>query len=202
MSENFQKQTGLKARQLGLRLGVPRSTWQRWHRRGKRDEALLQKPGPKKLGPLAFAQVGLEIQGLRHGLKRSRGTGALYEQHRESLSRRELAVKVKEERQKHNRQKRRNKRRIEWKQPNLVWAIDGTQYARDAQGQLLWVHPIKDLASKYQFEPLTSLESKGSRWQAIWTSCSLSMGLRSYSRRTMGQCSIISPWMICLPAGE
>jgi hypothetical protein len=83
MSENFQQQTGLKARQLGLRLGVPRTTWQRWHRREKRQEPLLHKPGPKKLGPLPLAQVALEIRGLRHGLKRSQGTGELYERHKD-----------------------------------------------------------------------------------------------------------------------
>ena len=162
MSQNFQKQTGLKARQLGLRLGVPRTTWQRWHRRGRSEEPLLQKPGPKKLGALSLAAVALEIQALRHGIKRTRGAGALYERHQESLSRRELAIKIKQERQRQNQQKRRRKHRVEWKQPNLVWAIDATEYQRDGQGQRLWVHAIKDLASRYHHEPLTVLESKGS----------------------------------------
>jgi hypothetical protein len=162
MSQNFQKETGLKARQLGLRLGVPRTTWQRWHRRGKREEPLLQKSGPKKLGPLPMAQVALEIQVLRHGLKRSRGTGKLYERHKESLSRRELAKQVKEERQKQNKQKRRNKCRVEWKLPNLVWAIDATEHERDGQGRRLWTNVIKDLATRYKLEPLTVLECKGS----------------------------------------
>ncbi len=121
----------------------------------------MHKPGPKKLGPLPLAQVALEIRGLRHGLKRSQGTVELYERHKDGLSRRELAAQVSEERQRKNQQKRKNKLRVVWKQPNLVWAIDGTQFARDGQGQPLWIHPIKDLASKYQFEPLTSLQSKG-----------------------------------------
>jgi hypothetical protein len=43
----------------------------------------------------------------------------------------------------------------------LVWAIDATEYARDGQGQKLWVHAMKDLASRYQLEPLTALESGG-----------------------------------------
>ena len=162
MSEKFQKQTGLRARQLGLRLGVPRSTWQRWHRRGKREEPLLGKPGPKKLGNLPLTEVAVEIQSLRHGLKRSRGAGELYQRHKGSLSRRELAGKLREERQKKNQQKRRNKCRVQWKQPNLVWAIDATEHERDGLGQRLWVHVIKDLASRYKFEPLTVLESRGS----------------------------------------
>jgi len=50
---------------------------------------------------------------------------------------------------------------LRWKQPNLVWAIDATEYARDGQGRRLWVHAVKDLASRYQLEPLTALVSSG-----------------------------------------
>jgi len=161
MSHEIQSKTGLKARQLGLRLGVPRTTWQRWQSRSKNGDALLHKPGPKKLGPLPLAQLAVEIATMRHRMKRTQGTGALYMKYREGMSRRELAIKVGEERGKQRREKRRRKQRLRWKQPNLVWAIDATEYARDKQGQRLWVHAVKDLASRYQLEPLTALESGG-----------------------------------------
>ncbi len=77
------------------------------------------------------------------------------------MSRRELAMKVEEERGKQRQEKRGRKQRLRWKQPNLVWAIDATEYARDGQGQRLWVHAVKDLASRYQLEPLTALASSG-----------------------------------------
>ena len=65
MSHEIQNKTGLKARQLGLRLGVPRTTWQRWQTRAKKGDSLLQKPGPKKLGPLPLAAVGVVLGGYR-----------------------------------------------------------------------------------------------------------------------------------------
>ena len=119
MSAQIQEKTGLKARQLGLRLGVPRSTLNRWRSRVRREEALLQKPGPKKLGPLNLAEVSVEIEALRHRLRRSRGTGVLYQQYKEGLSRRELLQKVKEERTKQNKEKRARLKKVEWKQP--IW---------------------------------------------------------------------------------
>ena len=71
MSHEIQNKTGLKARQLGLRLGVPRTTWQRWQSRSKNGDSLLHKPGPKKLGPLPLAQLAVEIVTLRHRMKRT-----------------------------------------------------------------------------------------------------------------------------------
>ena len=94
-------------------------------------------------------------------MKRTHGTGALYARYHEGISRRELAGKVEEERGKQRQEKRERKQRLRWKQPNLVWAIDATEYARDGQGQKLWVHAVKDLASRYQLEPLTALASSG-----------------------------------------
>ena len=161
MSHEIQIKTGLKARQLGLRLGVPRTTWQRWQSRSKNGDSLLHKPGPKKLGPLPLAQVAVEIATMRHRIKRTHGTGALYTKYRDGMSRRDLALKVEEERGKQRQEKQASKQRLRWKQPNLVWAIDATEYARDGQGKRLWVHAVKDLASRYQLEPLTALESGG-----------------------------------------
>jgi len=162
MSQEIQDRTGLKARQLGLRLGVPRTTWQRWQSRAKHGEALLQKPGPKKLGKLPLAEVAMEIAALRHRLKRTHGTGPFYQRHRENLSRRELAEKVGQERHRQHQEKRGQLRHLRWKQPNLAWAIDATEYGRDGLGQRLWVHAVRDLASRYQLEPLTRLASSGS----------------------------------------
>lgn len=162
MSAQIQEQTGIKARQLGLRLGVPRSSLHRWRTRVRREEVIIQKPGPKKLGPLNLAEVAVEIAALRHGIRRSRGTTVLYERHKEGLSRRELAAQVQAQRTKERQEKRAGYRRMEWKQPNLAWAIDATEYEADKEGHKLWVHPVKDLASRHQFEPLTALESRGS----------------------------------------
>ncbi len=161
MSQNIQSKRGLKTRQLVLRLGVARSTWQRWNGRSQRGEPLLNKPGPKKLGPLPLGQLALEIKNLRHHLKRTSQTGPLYQKYREAISRRDIAQKVVQERKRHMQSRRNHKQHIEWKQPNLAWAIDATEYTRDGTGQKLWVHAVRDLATRYQHEPLTALESRG-----------------------------------------
>lgn len=108
-----------------------------------------------------MAQIAVEIVTMRHWMKRTHGTGALYTKYRNGASRRELAVKVAEERGRQRHEKRASKQRLRWKQPKLVWVIDATEYARDKQGKRLWVHAVKDLASRYQFEPLTALASSG-----------------------------------------
>jgi transposase InsO family protein len=52
-------------------------------------------------------------------------------------------------------------RRINWSQPNLAWAIDATEYGRDRSGRRLLLVNTIDLASRFTFPPLVSLEPDG-----------------------------------------
>jgi transposase InsO family protein len=158
MSRSLQNRSGLNTRQLCKRLGMSSATLGRWRQRSRAGEVLLQRPGPKKLGSLPFGQLRADLEMLRHRRKRSAGSTALYRQYRDAISRRDLANLVTHERQTLNGQRRRNFKRIIWKEANVAWAIDATQYGVDLQGRKLVLIPALDLASRFSFQPLVTLE--------------------------------------------
>lgn len=161
MSEMIQRKSGLNGRQLCRCLGLPHATLARWRGRAERGLPLLARPGPKKLGPLPFDQIRRDIDALRHRRKRSAGATALYRRHRDSISRRDLAALVAAERERLNGRRRQNVRHVRWKEPNLAWAIDATEYGPDGAGRKLVLVPAADLASRFAFGPLVTLEPTG-----------------------------------------
>lgn len=86
-----------------------------------------------------------------HGRQRTAGTTALYYEHREEVSRRELQRLVQEERDR----RLAEMTRIRWLLPNTAWAIDGTSFHGET------MVPLYDLASHYRFEPLVSSSDCG-----------------------------------------
>ncbi len=161
MIENLQEQSHLSAREASEALGLGYRRLLRWQKRAGAGAPALARPGPKKTGPLPLEAVRAEVAALRHHRCRSEGTTALYERHQGVISRRELARLVAEERGRQEQARRRLYRRIEWHVPNVAWAIDATERGRDRLGRKLFVHAVQDLCSRYRFEPLVALESKG-----------------------------------------
>jgi transposase InsO family protein len=161
MIENLQEQSHLSARETSEALGLGYRRLLRWQKRAGAGAPALARPGPKKTGPLPLEAVRAEVAALRHHRCRSEGTTALYERHQGVISRRELARLVAEERGRQEQARRRLYRRIEWHVPNVAWAIDATERGRDRLGRKLFVHAVQDLCSRYRFEPLVALESKG-----------------------------------------
>ena len=51
--------------------------------------------------------------------------------------------------------------RIQWLIPGTCWAFDDTYYTKDSNGQKIWIHNIKDLASQYLLPPLAGSFSCG-----------------------------------------
>jgi transposase InsO family protein len=68
---------------------------------------------------------------------------------------------VAEVRRRKARERRQVSKRVTWKEPNLAWAIDGTERGQDGQGDRLHVHAVQDLCTRYRLEPLVATESKG-----------------------------------------
>jgi hypothetical protein len=130
----------------------------RWQGRAKKGLPLLARPGPKKLGPLPLEELRQEIEQLVHRPKRSAGSGALYRRRQHAISRRDLAKLINRERQAAQRRRRRKMIRITWKEPNLAWGLDATEYGRDQAGRKLYLVVAKDLASSYLFEPLVTVD--------------------------------------------
>jgi transposase len=161
MSHAIQKNTGLNGRQLCERIALSYSTWSRWQGRSRKGLPLLANPGPKKLGSLPFDQLREEVEQLRHGKKRTRGTTSLYHQYKHAISRRDLTSMVVSQREALKKRRRRKWKRVAWKEPNLAWGIDATEYGRDQQGRKLYLVATQDLASRFAFEPLLTLDLSG-----------------------------------------
>lgn len=158
MSQQIQTASRLTTRELSQRLPLSYATLLRWRRRARHGEPLLRPPGPKKLGPLPFEQLRQEVEQLLHKKKRSGGSGALYTKYREAISRRDLHRLINEQRRHQVQQRRRRLTRISWKEPNLAWSIDATEYGRDKTGRKLYLIATQDLASRYSLEPLVTID--------------------------------------------
>jgi len=161
MINDLQKRTEASTREVSRALGLGYRTLLRWKERVSGGRSPLTPPGPKKTGPLPLEEVRREIQALRHGERRSGGVCALQARYRSVISRRAVSELALEERTRRNQERRKMSKRVSWKEPNLAWAIDGTERGRDAQGERLYVHAVQDLCTKYRFDPLVDVESKG-----------------------------------------
>jgi hypothetical protein len=140
----------ISLRELTRLLGLAYASVRRWRERARRGRPLLQKPGPQKLEPLDMERFGREVDRLVHGRKRSRGSGALHAAFGGSLSRREIDAHIRQARADYWNTRKGWTHSVRWKHPNLVWAIDDTRFA----GRGGYIHTVRDLASRYQFEPL------------------------------------------------
>jgi transposase InsO family protein len=125
----------------------------RWRARALAGEALLEKPGPKKL---KLELLKAKIAQLQHGRRRSAGTTALQAELSGVISRRRFQELVAEERQSYLN----NMKRIHWLVPGVAWSIDTTEYGPEK----IKITPLRDLASKYQLPvPLAAAREEGAR---------------------------------------
>lgn len=124
----------------------------RWKRRIRNGQNPVNTPGPKKVEPLDLTCLQEDIKQLKHARKRTHATGALYQNYRTQVSRRQLNAMVIEARKEHHRQEADRMQRIEWRHPDLAWAIDGSK--PDTAQCPLTVYRIQDLASRYKFPPV------------------------------------------------
>jgi transposase InsO family protein len=144
-----QSRTGLSGRRLCPRVGLSRATFCRWRQRRRCGQLLLLTPGPAKTGPLPLALLRAPIQDLTHGRRRTQGTGPLYQQHRQGISRRTLGDLVRQARRHHHEQLRLLTQHITWFRVQTVWALDATEWRTVPTGAKLQVLATSDLASRY-----------------------------------------------------
>ncbi|HEY1792917.1 MAG TPA: hypothetical protein VGG34_08355 [Opitutaceae bacterium] len=161
MITDLQNQTRASAREVSETLGLGYRTLLRWRKRVRAGRPVLALPGPKKTGPLPLEEVRREIEAMRHGPKRTRGTCALQARYSQSLSRRAVADMVAEVRSRKARDRRQVSKHVTWNEPNLAWAIDSAEKGKDQQGEPLHVHAVQDLCTRFRFAPLVAAQSKG-----------------------------------------
>ncbi|HTO21703.1 MAG TPA: transposase family protein, partial [Spirochaetia bacterium] len=162
MIQSIQEQTKASARRVCAAAGLGYRRLLRWRARASVGTPVLVAPGPKKIAVLPLAALEAEITSLPHGRKRTHGTGTLYLRHRDVISRRALARLVAAERTRQRDARRQLGKHIQWHLPNLAWAIDASERERDAAGRKLHIHSVRDLCSRYGFEPYAATESNGS----------------------------------------
>jgi transposase InsO family protein len=129
-------------------LAVPYASLMRWKRRQASGAAVIQRPGPGKVGPLDLHALAAQIRQLACGRERTHGTGALYAQHRTAISRRDLRSLVAAVRDEVQRAKQALARRIAWLVPSLIWSMDDAEI-ETSDGRLVHLHVVHDLGSRY-----------------------------------------------------
>ena len=149
----IQQQERIPAAQACLAAGVPYATHKRW--KALMDAGLppVGKPGPGPVEPLDEAALMENIRELSHGLKRTHGTGELYDEWRPAISRRDLQARVQSVRDEVNAARAESTRHLEWNRPGSVWATDTTEVLLG--GQKHYIQTIRDLASRYTMAPHT-----------------------------------------------
>lgn len=140
--------------------GTPLRSLRRWRGRQRQGAPLLSFPGPGKVAPLELETLIADLLSLAHGRHRTAGTGALYERFRDQLSRRVIGELAELLRHEHWRRVAAEQRRIAWLTPGLVWSMDDMEMSAaelglTVPGKFFW-NQVRDLASRYQFEPLIS----------------------------------------------
>jgi hypothetical protein len=149
--ENISSTHHIPVNALAGQMALSYDSLMRWKRRIRNGLDPVSTPGPKKVEPLNLKSLKADIQLLKHARKRTHSTGALYQQYRMQVSRRQLNTMVIEARREHHRQESDRMQRIEWHQPDLAWAIDGSEV--DTVNNLT-VYRVQDLASQYKFPPV------------------------------------------------
>ena len=151
--QSVKRTTGEPYRAVCRELDVSYSSLMRWQHRRQAGAAVVLKPGPAKVGPLDLEALESQIRQLAHGRERTRGTGALYVQHREAISRRDLQALEAEVRGEVHRDEQALSRHVEWLVPGLVWSMDDADAQRLDTGRS-HLHVVHDLGSQYTLRVL------------------------------------------------
>lgn len=146
--ETLHGETGWPYRVLCGLIELPYSTLMRWRIRVRLKEPPIRVPGPKKILPVDWEALWREIGLLKHGRKRTAGTGVLWRRYSDRISRRAFQEAVQECRMEEHRRKAAAMQRIEWRVPGAVWSMDDTGSKRKG-----YIHQMQDLASRYKFPP-------------------------------------------------
>jgi hypothetical protein len=155
--EQLHHQEGLTYRKACEREGVSHTNFIRWRQRHEAGREPASPPGPHKVEPLELDGLREEVRTLRHGRHRTAGTGELYEEHRDAISRRDLTRLVREAREQKHRDRNRIHSQVRWLMPRLIWALDDTEYRPEPDYPKAHLHNVQDLGSRYKFEPIVGL---------------------------------------------
>jgi hypothetical protein len=130
----------------------------RWRTRIRSGRPPSLKAGPKPVEPLDMNALEKQITCLHHVRQRTMGTGELYREISDRISRRDFQALVSVERQNQKRDNRQSQNRIQWHVPGMVWAFDDSEYLDPGFLRKNHIHSIRDLASKSTFPPIAGFQ--------------------------------------------
>jgi hypothetical protein len=154
--EKMKSQSGSGYTWLLRQAGIGYGRFMRWKRRMADGDAPVKAPGPKKIQPFDLGELTDKVRQLRHRKKRTQGTGKLYESYKHSVSRREFGAMVMAVRRDRLRKHAATLNKVQWRLPDVVWAIDGTEHKAEYVDVKLHVQNLQDLCSVYKLRPLAS----------------------------------------------
>jgi transposase InsO family protein len=132
---------------------VPYPSVMRWRQRRRLNQPVCQSPGPKKTEPFNAAQFYPLLRELNPGPSRTPGSGELYAQFAEALSRRQFQALVREQRQ----DQLQAMKRITWLHPGTAWSCDATEQDNHQ------IIVVQDLAARYRCQPLVLEQLDGAQ---------------------------------------
>lgn len=152
--ERVKRETGQPYRIVCQEMNGVYSSIMRWKSHIDAGMAPAQKPGPAKVEPLDLVELINRLRLLAMGRERTRGTGTLYAEYRDRISRRDLQELVKRIRREMRKEADALARRIEWHVPSVIWAMDDTEVqGKDEQKHK--IHVVHDMGSRYTLRVLT-----------------------------------------------
>ena len=149
--EQMHREEGASYRLLCAVRPAPYSSLMRWRQRLREGEPVV-RPRGAQCTPMTVEKLWERLLSLPHGRHRSQGSREVYEAYRGLISRRELRLMLKTLRLEISRDAAALQRRIDWKAPGLVWAMDDMEITIPGQGKL-FLNQVQDLGSRYKFMP-------------------------------------------------
>lgn len=143
--------------ELNSKLGLRHGSIMRWMQRLDRGEDVLKQSGPGKVDPMDQEALKKEVRLLKHGHKRTAGTGELYLKHRDHASRRYIQALADATRRDLEHDRKMEMRRINWVVPGIVWAMDDTEFTRKDWGWESYANQVHVLGARYDLVPHTGV---------------------------------------------
>lgn len=155
--ENFKIQFKITYSVILNMISLCSTTFHRWRDRIRKGLDPVKKAGSHPVKPLDFKQLRAELDALVHSSQRSGGVGKLRQIFQGTISRRDLDEMVERARQEYIFTKKSDGYELKWHIPGAVWSMDVFEMKREHSARKYYVLTVQDLATRYKFPPLSTL---------------------------------------------
>jgi hypothetical protein len=146
--EDLKTKVSTGYRSICQETGIVYSSFMRWKGRTRRGDLVVNQPGPKKHAFADRNELDERIKQLPHRNKLTLGSGQLYAEYQQCISRREFTSRVRKQRDLVKQEKLKKMRRITWHVPGMAWAMDDTGKRGLPVSHKISLHQVRDLSSR------------------------------------------------------